>query len=323
MSVHRNAALSLVKRRELVEYIAAGATLKAAGERFGVSGTTVRRWWRRYRVEGVAGLEDRSSRPKRMPRAIKEEVRQKVLELRKQRRTIRSIAAKLGISKTSVARIVKAAGLSRLRALDPPEPDNRYEHARPGDMLHVDIKKLARFHVPGHRVTHNRAGGRSPGAGFDYAVVGLDDHSRLAMVGIYPDETAHSVADFLDRVLTAMSRLGAPVRVVLTDNGRAFTSRAAREVYQRHNVRHRTTRPYRPRTNGKAERFIQTMLREWAYAASYASSDERNAALGPWLKWYNEQRPHTSLQGQPPISRLRNLGGLDTGQRRLARQRHT
>jgi len=312
MSVHRNAALSLVKRRELVDFVAAGGTLKAAAAAFNVGGNTVRRWWRRYMLLGPTGLEDRSSRPKHMPRAISEDVRQEAVRLRRERRTVRAIASELGISKTSVARIVKDAGLSRLRALDPPEPDNRYEHPAPGDMLHVDIKKLARFHAPGHRVTHTRANGRSQGAGFDYLFVAVDDHSRLAMVGVYPDETKRSAADFLDRALCAMERLGAPVQRVLTDNGKCFASDLARAVYAQHNASHRTTRPYRPRTNGKAERFIQTLLREWAYATTYTTADQRNAALLPWLRWYNEQRPHASLQGCAPITRLPNVLGNDS-----------
>ena len=175
----------------------------------------------------------------------------------------------------------------------------------------VDLKKLARFQAPGHRVTNTRANGRSTGAGFDYLFVAVDDHSRLAFVGVYPDETKRSAADFLDRALHAMCRMGTPVRRVLTDNGKCFASDMARAAYDRHDAQHRTTRPYRPRTNGKAERFIQTLLREWAYAATYDNADQRNSHLLPWLRWYNEERPHASLNGLPPIHRLPNVLGND------------
>lgn len=272
----------------------------------------MRRCWRRYQVHGLEGLEGRPPRPQETPRAIPSDVRQKEVEIKRHRRTIRAIASETGISKTSVARIVKEAGLSRLRTLDPPEPHNRYEYPAPGDMLHVDIKKLAKFETPGHRVTGTRTTGCSRGAGFDYVFVAVDDHRRLALVGIYPDETQHSAADFLERAFQTMQHLGAPVRSVLTDNAKCFTSSLVRNVCEQHKVRHRTTRPYRPRTNGKAERFIQTLLREWAYSKTYQKAQERNSALEAWLRWYNEERPHTAIQGRPPITRLPNVLGLDS-----------
>lgn len=285
MFVHRNAALTLVKRLELVLFIRSGSTLK----------------------EGEAGLRDRSSRPRHSPRRTPEAVQERIVLLRRERRCMRAIAAQTGVSVSTVSRVLRAAGLSRLADLEPKEPDNRYEHPIPGAMLHVDVKRLARFHAPGHRATNDRSQGRSNGAGWDFLFVAVDDHSRLALVGIYPDETKQSAADFLERALTRMEELGAPVRRVLTDNGRCFASDTAREGYQRRGCVHRRTRPYRPRTNGKAERFIQTLLREWAYAKTYNDSDERNRALGPWLRWYNLERKHSGIQGRAPIQRIPNV----------------
>jgi len=216
------------------------------------------------------------------------------------------------MSRTSAARIVRAAGLSRLKALDPPEPDNRYEHPAPGDVLHADIKKLARFQSPGHRTTGDRALGRGAGAVYDYLFIAVDDHARIAFVRRYPDETRHSAADFLDRTFYAMRHLGYPVPRLLTYNVGCFSSGLCRRVYERHRVSHRTTRPYRPRTNGKAERFIQTLLREWSYARTSQTADQRHDALSAWLTWYDERRPHTALNGFAPTQRLPNVFGYDT-----------
>lgn len=312
MFLHCNAALTLVKRKELVEFIAAGSTLTAAADAFRVSLGTVRKWLRRFQSEGLDGLLDRSSRPLSSPRRTADEARLQIIALRRDRRDMRSIAKETGASLSTVSRILIKEGISRLRSLDPKEPDNRYEHEAMGDMLHVDIKKLARFHAPGHRATGDRSLGRSAGAGHDYLFVAVDDHSRLALVGVYPDEKKESAADFIDKALARMAELGAPVRTVLTDNGRCFTSEPARRAYSRFGCRHKRTRPYRPRTNGKAERFIQTLLREWAYAKSHPDSNTRLKDLGPWLEWYNTQRKHSGIQGQAPIQRLPNLLRNDT-----------
>ena len=308
MSVHRKAALSLVMRKQLVDEIeATGMTLTAAAISFRVSRQTVRRWWLRYQEAGYSGLEDRSSRPYRCPRSTPNHTVEQIIRLRRERLSGKSIAQMIGTSAATVSRFLMCARLSRTRDLQPKEPDNRYEHEHPGDMIHVDIKQLSRFNAPGRRIAYNRSLGRSKGVGYDYLFVAVDDHSRLSFVGIYPDETKHSAQSFLDQALERFRQIGIPVKEVLTDNGRVFTSHLVKAAYEEHAVKHRRTRPYRPRTNGKAERFIQTLLREWAYAKPYANADERNHALRPWLQWYNEQRQHISLGNKTPMSRVTNV----------------
>jgi len=306
LNLHRNAALSLVKRHELVQCLDSGMPACEAAQRFGVHPTTVRRWRIRSRELPGADLVDRSSRPRRIPRATQEPLRQRVVELRRRRLTLCDIAGKTGLSIATVSRILAREGLSRIRYLDPPEPDNRYEHPDPGDMLHIDIKKVASFDRPGHRVTANPSV-NSKGAGYKALFVAVDDHSRVAFCGLYPDERKESAAHFIREVLLSMEKTGAPVKAILTDNGRVFRSDLVREVYREHGCRHRTTRPYRPRTNGKAERFIQTVMREWAYRKPYRNSDERDRQLQPYMQWYNTRRPHMAIQGRPPVSRLPNL----------------
>jgi len=311
MVVHRNAALSLVKRRELVEMADKGVPVAQVSASFRVSFQTVQKWLRRWREEGDAGLFERSSRPKASPRAIPEAVRANVIALRREHLTMQSITERTGVSKATVSRALAKEGLSRLKALYPKEPANRYEHSKPGEMLHVDVKKLGRFDMPGHRAVGRANRASACGAGHDFLFVAVDDYSRLALVGVYPDETKTSAADFVERTVLRMDELGVPVQRILTDNARAFKSDAAKAVYAKHKVKHKTTRPYRPRTNGKAERFIQTLLREWAYAAAYSTSLDRNAELGPFLERYNRHRPHSALGGKSPITRLHNLLKLD------------
>ena len=280
----------------------------------GVSVRSVYKWLRRFREEGQAGLHDRSSRPRSCPHATSAERIREVLIRRKRRQTYRQIAGELGIGHSTVARLLSKAGLNRLAYLDPPKPDNRYEHAAPGDLLHLDIKKLGRFRRPGHRVTGDRRKTPKHGPGWEYVHVAIDDHSRIAFASIHPDETRRSACQALLKAVRYYAGLNIRFDQVLTDNGSAYRSRAFRKLCRRLGLRHRRTRPYTPRTNGKAERFIQTALREWAYARAYDHSEQRGAHLCGWLHVYNWHRPHASLDYLPPISRsglsVNNLLGL-------------
>ncbi len=228
---------------------------------------------------------------------------ERVISLRRQRWTGRHIAQAVGLSPATISRILRRAGLNRIRDLEPARPLRRYEHAAPGDLLHLDIKKLGRFLRAGHRVTGDRSRA-SRGAGWEFVHVAIDDNSRLAFSQILPDERSHSAVAFLDAAVGYYRSLGVPIRRLLTDNGSCYRSRLFRDACRRLGIRHRFTRPYTPRTNGKAERFIQTALREWAYARSYSSSQQRAAHLLPWLHHYNWHRPHASLHYLPPFSRL-------------------
>ena len=246
---------------------------------------------------------NRSSRPLQCPHATPGKITRRVIKLRHQRQTYRQIALALSLSHSTVARILMRAGLNRLSHLEPARPDNRYEHEAPGDLLHLDIKKLGRFKRPGHRVTGTRQHCKNRGAGWEYVHVAIDDHSRIAFSSIHSDETGKSVCEALIKAVRYYRGLGIRYQRVLTDNGAAYRSGRFRRLCQRLGLVHRRTRPYSPRTNGKAERFIQTILREWAYARSYESSEQRARHLLPWLHQYNWHRPHASLDYQPPISR--------------------
>lgn len=315
MNNHQNARLTVHGRALLVQRVTEeGLRPAEVAQAMGVSSRTVYKWLRRFREEGHAGLRDRSSRPQRCPHATPPERRQQVVARRKRRQTYRQIAEELGIGLSTVARLLKRAGLNRLAYLDPPKPDNRYEHAAPGDMLHLDIKKLGRFKRPGHRVTGDRRNTPKRGPGWEYVHVAIDDHSRVAFASIHPDETSRSVCQALLRAVRYYAGLGIRFRHLLTDNGAAYQSHAFRRLCRRLGLIHRRTRPYTPRTNGKAERFIQTALREWAYARAYETSEQRGQHLFAWLHRYNWHRPHASLDYLPPISRLgitvNNLMGL-------------
>lgn len=305
MNSHKNARLTIHGRALLVQrVIDEGLRPAEAAQAMGVSTRTVYKWLSRFRKEGHAGLRDRSSRPQRCPHATAPERRQQVLARRKRRQTYRQIAEELDIGLSTVARLLKRAGLNRLSDLDPPKPDNRYEHAAPGDMLHLDIKKLGRFKRPGHRVTGDRRNTPKRGPGWEYVHVAIDDHSRVAFASIHPDETGRSACQALLRAVKYYAGLGIRFRQLLTDNGAAYQSHAFRRLCRRLGLLHRRTRPYTPRTNGKAERFIQTALREWAYARAYETSEQRGQHLSPWLHRYNWHRPHASLDYLPPVSRL-------------------
>ena len=303
MDIHKNARLTLRGREALVKSVLErGLTLNSAAAECNVSRRTAAKWVGRFGTEGAAGLRDRSSRPHHLYRPTPARLIQRVEHLRRQRWTGCRIAAETGLSAATISRILRRLGISRARDLDPPPAAIRYEHACPGDLLHLDIKKLGRIGCVGHRI-HGDRRRRARHVGWEYVHVAIDDHSRIAFSQIAPDETGASVAAFFETVLAWFARLGIPVRRVMTDNGPGYQSRAFRAVCQRHWIKHIRTRPYTPRTNGKAERFIQTALREWAYGCVYQNSAERTAHLPRWLHDYNWHRPHASLGGAPPISR--------------------
>jgi transposase InsO family protein len=273
----------------------------------GVDRKTVRKWTKRYRDEGQAGLKDRSSRPATSPFALPPEWRAAVEALRRLRFTQAQIAAVLGLSKSRVQRNVASVGLAKLSALEPPVPDNRYERTRPGELVHVDTKRLGRFYRPGHRVTGDRSiGGIRGNNGWEFLHIAIDDRTRLAYAELLPDEKGLTCAGFLRRAAAFYSRHGIRIERVMSDNGKGYKSEFAKAVTGL-GAKHKRTKPYTPRTNGKAERFIQTMLRLWAYARPYNTSDERAAVLEPWMRWYNLQRPHGSLNNMSPVELLKQL----------------
>jgi transposase InsO family protein len=266
----------------------------------------------RYRAEGEAGLADRSSRPHRMPAATPDTAIEQIIALRRQRITGKQIAATLALSPATVSRVLRRHRLSRIRDLDPPEPVRRYEREHPGELIHIDIKKLGRFERAGHRVTGNRtrrgnphSGHRKPWrAGWEFVHVCIDDASRIAFSQVLANEKKESAVAFLNAAVAYYASLGICVSRVMTDNGACYKSIAFRDACKALGLRHIRTKPYTPKTNGKAERFIQTSLREWAYATAYPTSDDRKEALIPWLHNYNWHRPHGGIQYMTPISRL-------------------
>lgn len=309
MDIHKNARLTPQSRALLVDRVLTdGWTVAEASHAAGVSERTGWKWLARFRDEGLAGLSDRSSRPRRSL-GTGVGTRQKILKLRRARLTCRKIADHVRRSRATVARIVKAAGLARLRSLDaPPPPVVRYEYQRVGGLLHLDTKKLARIEGLGHRITGNRRG-QKRGVGYDFAHVCIDDHSRVAYVEILPDERGETAAAFFRRAVAWYQQLGVKVERVLTDNGTCYRSHVFGAACRDPAIRHLRTKPYTPRTNGKAERLIQTLLREWAYRYPFRSSAERQQLLGPYLHFYNHHRMHSALADQPPISRL-NLNNV-------------
>lgn len=304
MNIHNNASLMPKGRERLVaRVVKAGWSYRATARAFEVDPKTVRRWVLRYLNEGRSGLLDRSSRPRRQPRRTpKCRVRQ-IEALRRRRWSMARIGAQLGLSRATVGRVLKRLGLNRLAALELSEPPRRYEHEQPGDLLHLDIKKLARFRHPGHRVTGIRAKD-SIGIGWEYVHVAIDDRSRIAFSELHANEGKHAAIAHLRSAVRYYARLGISIRRLLTDNGPCYRSKAFAQVCQELGIKHRFTRPYRPRTNGKAERFIQTALREWAYAFAYQTSEERAEHLPRWQHEYNWHRKHGSLNNKAPISIL-------------------
>lgn len=314
MNMHKGARLTPYSRDLLVRRITAqGLRVEEAAHASGVSVRTAYKWLRRFREEGASGLMNRSSRPHTCPHATPDASIHQVIELRRARQTYRSIADASALAPSTVGRLLQRAGLHRLAALEPAAPIQRYEHAAPGDLLHLDIKKLGRFRRPGHRVTGDRQV-TSDGAGWEYVHIAIDDHSRVAFSSIEPNEQASSACKALLRALRYYRHLGVRFTRVLTDNGACYRSRSFARLLRRVGLTHKRTRPYTPRTNGKAERFIQTALREWAYARSYETSDQRASHLNHWLHHYNWHRRHASLGYHPPITRipmaLNNVLGL-------------
>ena len=284
-----------------------GQSPTAVATAFGVEVKTVSKWVARFEAEGPAGLQDRSSRPKRLRDPTPAETVERIIALRRQRFTGQQIAQQSGVSPATVSRILRAAKLSRARDLEPAQPVIRYERQTPGELIHLDIKKLARFDKVGHRITGDRSAGESRGAGWEFVHVSIDDASRLAFSQVMPDETALSAVRFLKAAVAYYASLGVKVARVMTDNGSCYKSFAFRDACAELGLTHIRTRPYTPKTNGKAERFIQTALREWAYAQVYATSRQRAAELPVWLHRYNWHRPHGGINSRTPISRL----GLD------------
>jgi transposase InsO family protein len=305
MNMHKNARLTPFGRERVVMQVASGQTPEAAARAAGVCPRTVRKWVTRCKAEGVEGLKDRSSRPRRLRRPTPAAIVEQVETLRRQRWTGKQIAAEVGVSPATVSRILKRLGLNRIAALEPAEPVRRYERDHPGELIHIDIKKLGRFERTGHRITGKRTGiATSRGSGWEYVHVAIDDASRIAFSQILPDERKESAVAFLEAAVAYYHGLGVSVARVMTDNGSCYRSKAFCKACRDLGLKHIRTRPYTPTTNGKAERFIQTALREWAYAQAYPNSDRRAAELPFWLHRYNWHRPHGSLKSKPPISRL-------------------
>ncbi|XRQ08857.1 IS481 family transposase [Actinomadura welshii] len=332
--VHANAKLTPRGRLELARCVVEdGWSPRRAAERFQVSHTTARRWAARYRQHGTAGMGDRPSRPHRSPRRTPRRTERRIIKLRVTRRLgPAQIAWRLGLHASTVHRVLGRYHCPPLAHLDRAtgrpvrrrQPARRYEHAAPGDLVHVDIKKLGNIPDGGGHRAHGRARGRrnsqhtdtgarrsggKPLLGYGYLHTALDDHSRLAYTEILPDETKTSAVAFWQRAHAYFTDAGITVRRVLTDNGACYRSRAWRDTLTADQIVHKRTRPYRPQTNGKVERYHRTLLTEWAYARPYTSEAQRRAALDPWLHTYNHHRAHTALGGLPPASRVTNLSG--------------
>jgi transposase InsO family protein len=316
MLLHANAKLGLAGRLALVRAIEDGLSLKAAAAAFSVSPATAHRWWHRW-VDGgrlPQALFDRSSRPHCSPRLLATELQERICDCRRQTGWgPRLVAAATGFAHSTVWKVLRRHGLSR-RPLTVKEPANSYEWPCPGDLLHMDTSRYARFLRPGHRVTGDRSqrsrrwASAETRVGYDYAHAIVDDHSRLAYVELHDDEKAATVTGFVERALAYFAEHGITARRLMTDNAFAYVhNRSLRELLANRGIRHLTTEPYRPRTNGKVERFHQTMAREWAYGLAYRTHRHRNAALPNWLNHYNRRRPHSSIGDRPPISRVHNV----------------
>jgi transposase InsO family protein len=305
MNIHKNARLTPHSRAEAARrVIEEGQTAKSVATDLAVSERTVRGWAKRSKEEGPAGLQDRSSRPHRLYRPTPEPVVQRIAELRRERMTGKAIAAEVGVSPATVSRVLKRLGLNKLKMLEPAEPVRRYEREHPGELIHIDIKKLGKFNKIGHRITGRTGQSTSRGVGWEFIHVCIDDASRIAFSQVLKDEKKGSAVAFLKAAVAYYASLGITVQRVMTDNGSCYRSRAFARACKRLKLKHIRTKPYTPKTNGKAERFIQTSLREWAYARAYQTSDQRAAELPHWLHRYNWHRPHGSLKSMPPISIL-------------------
>jgi transposase InsO family protein len=326
MRLHGNARTCLHSRRLIVERVLEqGWTLARAAEAAGVSVRTVSKWLSRFRAEGAEGLADRSSRPARIPHRTPEQRVEVIVVLRRLRMTAAEIAEIVAMPLSTVSAVLTRVGLGKLSRLEPPEPPNRYQRRHPGELVHIDVKKLGRIKGgAGKRITggtrrHNfdrvtdAAGRPRLTVGWEFVHVCVDDATRLAYVEVLEDEKAVTAAGFLRRAVAHYAAYGIRVERVMTDNGSAYIGRDHQDACDALGLKHLRTRPYRPRTNGKAERFIRTILTGWAYGAIYHDSDERRRALNGWLDFYNRRRPHGSLSHQPPLTRLEairnNLAG--------------
>jgi transposase InsO family protein len=307
MDYHQNARTVLYSRERMARMVVEeGFTRKAAASAFRVSEKTAGKWVRRFKQQGTDGLRDRSSRPNSSPNKTPSSSLEKVLAFRRLRWNGWRIAKQLNLSRATVSRILRREGLNRLRSLDPPPPVVRYEHKHPGDQIHFDIKRLARIVKPGHRV-HGDHSRETRGAGWEYLHIAIDDHSRIGFAAILPDQTHRSAIRFFLMARAHFNRFGFSPKRVYSDNGSCYRHSLYRKTMNQLHLKQRFTRPYTPKTNGKAERFIQTALREWAYARSYQNSTERTEQLELWLHDYNFHRPHASLNLNTPASR----GGLN------------
>ena len=305
MNIHKNARLTRHGRERIVRLARSGQAPNAIANTVGVCPRTIRKWLKRYHEEGPAGLVDRSSRPHRLYRPTPRASMERIATLRRQRWTGKQIADAVGVSPATVSRVLKRLGINKLSALEPAAPVIRYERKTPGEMIHLDIKKLGRFDRVGHRITGDRTGqSNSRGIGWEFVHVAIDDASRLAFSQIRPDEKKQSATAFLKAAMAYYNRLGVTVTRVMTDNGSCYRAFEFRDACRDLGLKHIRTKPYTPKTNGKAERFIHTALREWAYAQAYPTSHHRAAELPYWLHRYNWHRPHGSLNAKPPISRL-------------------
>lgn len=305
MDYHHHARLTVHGREALCRSVVEGRlSLCEAAAEHGLSRQSAGKWVSRYRQGGVDALQDRSSRPARLRRPTSPEHILRVEALRRERWTGVRIAQQTGLSRATVSRILTRLKINKLKLLEPAAPIVRYEHQHPGDLLHIDIKKLARIVKAGHRITGDPRD-ETRGAGWEYLFVAVDDHSRMAYTAMYPDEKAVSAIDFLDRATNWLRHFGVHTKRVLTDNGPCFYDTQFGGACRAMNLQHKRIRPYRPQTNGKAERFIQTAMREWAYARRYENSAQRLEYLNPWNHQYNWHRPHASLNQMPPVSRIR------------------
>jgi transposase InsO family protein len=320
MRVHANAKLGPAGRLALVELVEGGCSLRTAARESSVSVATAHRWWHRWRDASPqartsgAWRQDRSSRPHRQPRLVADELAARICAVREATGWgPRLVAGATGQSHSTVWKVLRRHGLSRRPPAERGAP-NRYEWPRPGDLLHMDVCTYARFRRPGHRATSDRSQrdcqwmAPATRVGYDYAHAIVDDHSRLAYVELHDDERAGTVTGFLERALAFFDAHAITARRLMTDNAFTYTkNRSLRELLARRGIRHLTTRPYRPRTNGKIERFHQTMGREWAHGRSYPSSAHRAGLLKDWTEHYNHRRPHSAIGNRPPISRVHNL----------------
>ncbi|SEL26477.1 Transposase InsO and inactivated derivatives [Roseateles sp. YR242] len=308
MNTHKHARLTFARRLQMVQQLTfEGFSFSQAAAEHGVTAATARKWLARYLAGGESGLEDASSRPTRSPRSISPAKALLIVELRRRHLLQARIARAVGVSESTVSRVLARAGLSKLSDLKPVEPVQRYEHEAPGDLLHIDTKKLGRIERPGHRVTGDRRDSVN-GAGWETLFVAVDDHARIAFTEMQPDEKAPQAVQFLRDAAAYYASLGVQLRGLLTDNGSAFRSRDFAAACKDLGIQHRFTRAYRPQTNGKAERFIQSALREWAYGWTYQNSRHRTAALASWMHHYNWHRPHSGIGNVAPITRLKASG---------------